>query len=375
MKRRRFLQGTIGASLALGTGFRSGRTHASPSQARLKILVLGGTGFIGPHTVRYASERGHDISIFTRGRSRSNVPGVEHLVGDRNDDLSALKGRTWDVVIDNNARDYRWVKSSTELLKDSTQHYVFISTISAYAAEKFTTGYEHFDEPYVGPPIGVTSPLSQPPEGFEMGDELPYGPTKALAERLVTDAFPGRSAIVRPGFIVGPGDPSDRFTYWPARIDRGGEVLVPGDGTDQVQFIDVRDLMEFTVRLGESSTTGVFNGVGPGTALSMAEMVHGIRAVSSSAVQFTWVPVPFLRENGVMPYVDMPIWVPGHPLNAVDHQNAKDAGLTFRPLAETAADTLSWHKTRPLDDQQNLRNGIDPAREKDVLSAWRASRA
>ena len=372
MKRRQFLSGAIGASMALGISPQVAALQGSAGARKLRILVLGGTGFIGPPTVRYAVERGHEVTIFTRS-SRSDVLGVEHLTGDRNDDLGALRGREWDVVLDNNARDYRWVKLSTEVLKNSVRQYVFISTISAYAGE--ATGYEFLDEPYDGPQIDINSPLAEPPADFEMGEELPYGPTKALSEKIVQEAFPGRSTIVRPGFIVGPGDPSDRFTYWPVRIDRGGEVLVPGDGNDEVQVIDVRDLMEFTVRLAENSTSGVFNGVGIGSRLSMAEMVYGIRAVTTSNVRFTWVPARFLRDNDVHAYSDMPIWIPGDPLSSVDNSHAQAAGLTFRPLAVTAADTLAWHKTRPQEEQDELRIGIDPDREKEVLAAWHATRA
>ncbi|MDJ0760851.1 MAG: NAD-dependent epimerase/dehydratase family protein [Woeseiaceae bacterium] len=375
MRRRDFLSGAIGASLTLNAAAAPLMQEAPATPSKLKILVLGGTGFIGPPTVRYAVERGHEVTIFSRGRSRSDVPGVRHMIGDRNNDLSALKGHHWDVVIDNNARDYRWVKLSTDLLKDSTEHYVFISTISAYAAETFSTGYALVDNPYSGPQISASSSLAQPPDGFEMGQELSYGPSKALAEKLVRAAFPGRATVVRPGFIVGPGDPSDRFTYWPARIDTGGEILVPGDGTDQIQIVDVRDLMEFTVRLAESSTFGDFNGVGPSSPLSMAEMIYGIRAVTSSRVQFSWVPISFLRGVDIRPYVDMPIWIPGDPLSSVDNSLAVDAGLTFRPLAVTAADTLAWHKERPEQERRKLRIGIDAKREKEVLRAWHESTA
>jgi len=373
MKRRQFLAGAVGAGLALGATGQLLARQVSPSGSKLRILVLGGTGFIGPPTVRYAVERGHDVTIFSRGRSRSDVPGVKHLVGDRNDDLSALQGGSWDVVIDNNARDYRWVELSTKALKDSVQHYVFISSISAYAGEAL--GYEYLDDPHTGPPVTVDSPLAQPPADFEIGQELPYGPTKALSEKIIEEAFPGRTTIVRPGFIVGPGDPSDRFTYWPVRIDRGGEVLVPGDGTDQVQIIDVRDLMEFTVRLAETSTPGIFNGVGPGSRLSMAELVYGIRSVTSSDVKFTWVPARYLRDNDIQSYTDMPIWIPGDPLSAVDNSHAQKTGLNFRPLAVTAADTLAWHKTRPQEEQDKLRIGIDAKREREVLEAWHKSQA
>ena len=373
MNRRNFIQGTgaIGAGMALGAGAQT-LTAASEGRRNMKLLILGGTGFIGPPMVRYAVERGHEVTIFTRG-SKSDVPGVEHLVGDRNDDLEALKGRTWDAVLDNNARDYRWVDLSTELLKDHAEQYMFVSTISAYAGE--ATGYEFVDKPGSIPDINAESPLAQPGPDFKPGDELPYGPTKARAEGIAHRAFPGRTTVVRPGFIVGPGDPTDRFTYWPVRIARGGEVLAPGDGNDPVQFIDVRDLCEWIVRLVENQTFGNFNGVGIGAPISMAEMLYGMRAVTSSAVRFNWVPIPFLQQHDVQPYSDMPIWIPADPLSRVDNSKAMANGLRFRTLATTAADTLAWHRTRPREAQEKLRIGIDPDREREVLTAWNASQA
>lgn len=367
MNRRYFLGGAIGAGITLSASAQS-LAATSEKRTAMKLLILGGTGFIGPPMVQYAVDRGHEVTIFTRGNSRSDVPGVEHLVGDRANDLESLKGRTWDAVLDNNARDYRWVQLTTELLKDKVDQYLFVSSISAYAGE--ATGYEYMDTPWSKPPITTKSPLAMPPEGFKMGDELEYGPTKAMSEKIAHEAFPGRATIVRPGFIVGPGDPSDRFTYWPVRIDKGGEVLAPGDGTDPVQIIDVRDLCEWIVRLAENRTFGNFNGVGIGSPLSMAGMLYGIRAVTTSNVHFNWVPVPFLREHNVESYSDMPIWIPGDPLSAVDNSLAMASSLTFRPLAVTAKDTLDWHKTRPAEEQAELRIGIKPDREKEVLAAW-----
>ena len=374
MKRRHFLKaGAVSGAASLFSPFAlSAAANTAPASPK-RLLILGGTGFIGPPMLQYAVDRGHSVTIFTRGNREPEVPGVEHLVGDRNDDLSALEGREWDVVLDNNARDYRWVQRSTELLKGAAEHYVFVSTISAYAGEAL--GYEFADGASAAPKIAVGSPLAQPPDGFNMGDELEYGPTKALAEQVAEEAFPGRTTIVRPGFIVGPGDPTDRFTYWPVRIDRGGEVLAPGDGDDQVQYIDVRDLTEWIVRLAEVGKAGVYNGVGIGSRLSMAEMLYGMRAVTSTPVSFTWVSTSFLREQGGQPYSDMPIWIPGDPLSSVDNSRALDAGLTFRPLAVTAADTLAWHKTRPAEEQQSLRIGIEAGREAEVLAAWRKRNA
>ena len=379
MNRRQFIKraGGFSGGLALGAtvplaSVASINTATKNIMAK-RILILGGTGFIGPPMLKYAVDRGHKVSIFTRGETKSSVPGVEHLVGDRKDDLSALKGRNWDVVLDNNARDYRWVKRTTALLKDRVGQYLFVSSISAYAQEK--TGYEFMDSPWTGAQIDTNSPLAMPPADFEQGQKLPYGQTKALSEKIVAEVFPGRSTIVRPGFIVGPGDKSDRFTYWPARIHQGGEVLAPGDGTDPVQIIDVRDLTEWMVRLIESGTTGVFNGVGIGSPLSMARMLYGISAVTSSNANLTWVPISFLRENDVSSYFDMPIWIPGDPLSTVDNSPAMKMGLTFRPLAVTALDTLNWHLGRPGEQQAELRIGIKPERENQVLSAWKKNQA
>lgn len=356
----------MGTSIPLVAAASTKTSTGKPAKKRL--LFLGGTGFIGPPMVRYALERGHEVTIFTRGRSKLELPGVEHLIGDRTGDLEALKGRSWDVVLDNNARDYRWVKLTTELLKDKVEHYLFVSSISAYDSEAL--GYENVDKPYSGPVINIESPLAKIPTDFVDGQELPYGQTKVMSEKLVQAAFPGRSTIVRPGFIVGPGDQTDRFTYWPVRIERGGEVLAPGDGTDPVQFIDVRDLVEWIVRLAENADYGVYNGVGLVSPPSMAEMLYGIRAVTTRDVKFTWVPIPFLRENNVQPYSDMPIWLPADPLSAVDNSFAVASGLTFRSLAVTVADTLAWHKTRPVAEQEELRTGIKADREKSVLKAW-----
>ncbi len=377
MNRRHFLTGagamSVGMALSASTQLMAASSTeiSTGKHSAKRLLILGGTGFIGPPMVRYAVDRGHEVTIFTRGKTKANIPDVEHLVGDRSGDLNALKGRTWDAVLDNNAQDYRWVKLTTELLKDRAEHYLFVSSISAYAGE--ATGYDYVDKPWTEPPINTKSPLALPPDDFNQGQELPYGQSKAMGEKLTSSAFPGRTTIVRPGFIVGPGDQSDRFTYWPARIDKGGEVLAPGDGTDPVQIIDVRDLTEWIVRLVENATHGSFNGVGIGSPLSMAEMLYGIRAVTSSRVKFTWVSIPFLRKNDIQSYSDMPIWIPGDPFSSVDNSLAITSGLTFRPLAVTATDTLEWHLTRPAEQQEELRIGIKPDREKRVLAAWHKS--
>ncbi|MEJ2205166.1 MAG: NAD-dependent epimerase/dehydratase family protein [Gemmatimonadota bacterium] len=376
--RREFLRvaGAVGAGLAFGpdlggeTGLTVGDatapTFEGPSPKRL--LILGGTGFIGPHMVRHAVARGHEVSIFTRGRTEADIPDVERLVGDRNDDLRALEGRRWDAVLDNNARDYRWVQLSTELLKDAAEHYVFVSSISAYAQEAM--GYEHKDRVLWEPVIDEDSERFSPPPGWSVGDDAHYGLTKTLGEDLAHAAFPGRATVVRPGLIVGPGDPTDRFTYWPVRIEEGGEVLAPGNRNHANQIIDQRDLTEWIVRLVEAGTTGDFNATGPATRMSMAEMLYGIRAITSAAVRFTWVGEDFLEEREVRPWSDLPAWIPGDGLMFVDVGRALDAGLTFRPLAVTARDTLEWDASRPREQRDNRRAGMSRERERELLAAW-----
>lgn len=382
LNRRDFLRsaGVVGGGLALGARAGSDapsltgpaalkdRVSINPQPAPKRILILGGTGFIGPSMVRYAVERGHDVSIFTRGRSEADLPDVERLIGDRNDDLSALEDREWDVILDNNARDYRWVQLSTETLKEAAPHYLFVSSISAYDPSELDLSDVSF--PLADPIVDEDAPVFRPGEDFVDGDEAPYGLTKALSEEIAETAFPGRTTVVRPGLIVGPGDPTDRFTYWPVRIDKGGEVMAPGTGEDATQIIDVRDLTEWIVRLAEAGTTGYFNATGPEARLSMAEMLYGIRAVTSTPSQLTFVPASFLREQEIRPWSDMPAWIPNDPISFVDVGRAVDAGLTFRPLAATARDTLDWHASRPAEERDELQAGMAPEREATVLAAW-----
>ena len=369
--RRDFLKaaGLVGAGFALG-----GASACSDDLNPKRLLILGGTGFIGPHTVRYALERGHEVSIFTRGRSDTEVPaGVEHLIGDRNDDHTALEGRTWDVVLDNNAQDYRWVQKSTELLQDAADHYVFVSSISAYEIEGF--GWEYKDRILMEPIVDENFTRISPPEGWMDGDDAPYGLMKTLSEDIVHAAFPGRATVVRPGLIVGPGDQTDRFTYWPVRIDEGGEVLAPGNPLHANQIIDQLDLTEWIVRLAENGTIGDFHGVGPDYRLTMGEMLEQIGNVVSSQFELTWVPEDFLETHGVAPWRDLPTWIPGDALMFVTYEKAVDAGLTFRPLSVTARDTLEWDKTRPAEERENRGFGWSREREREILQAWNASQA
>lgn len=343
----------------------------APARQSLRVLILGGTGFIGPHTVAYAVARGHQVTVFNRGRTQADLPdGVEQLTGDRNlGQVEALRGREWDAVLDNPTHLPFWVRDVGQVLQGRVGRYLFISTLSAYAAQGQTRIHE--DTPLMsfdGDPLGMT------PERYaEVGGGL-YGPMKAASEAESRTWFGEDAVIVRPGLIVGPLDGTDRFTYWPVRLARGGDILAPGTGNDPVQVIDVRDLAEWTVRLVEDGTRGTFNAVGPRSRLSMAEQLHGIRATLSGDLDLRihWAPAELLQQEGVRVWSEMPTWFgPDAVLSKAENKRAVAAGLTFRPLAQTTRDTLEWFRTLPADRQATLRAGIDPEKEARVLALLR----
>ncbi len=342
----------------------------------LRILILGGTGFTGPSQVRYALARGHTLTLFNRGRRPQDWPGeVEELVGDRNTgDLKSLAGREWDVCIDNPTTLPFWVRDAGQVLKGKVAQYIFISTLSVYAEEKQAGA----DETAALAEYKGADAMKETQETLRANIGALYGPLKARAEKEAETWFPGITTVIRPTLIVGPGDDSDRFTYWPVRLDRGGDVLAPGDGTDAVQFIDARDLAEWTIRMVESRTFGVFNAAGPNFEMSIQEMLLGIRAATTAGATLHWVPASFLEQQKVQPWSDMPVWVPGGPdtkgFSRRSNKRAVAAGLTFRPLAQTALDTLTWFKSLPEDRRAKLRAGIGAEREAQVLDAWRKSR-
>ena len=336
--RRDFIRTSATAAGAFGLGLAGFSACAAPSTP-MNILILGGTGFIGPHMVRYAVSRGHTVTLFNRGVTNTHLfPELEKLVGDRDGNLAALEGRRWDAVIDNSGYVPRHVRDSAELLADSGR-YLFVSSISAYkdlAPDGITEDYEvgRLEDPTVEQ---VTGPN--------------YGPLKALCEEAVQELFGDRANIVRPGYIVGPGDTTDRLTYWPVRVAMGGDVAAPGTPEDPVQFIDARDLGGWIVRMMENGVGGVFNGIGPTEPLNMGTFLDTCREVSASDAVFHWIDAEFLAEQGAF----FPIWGPrtgpSGGAHMLDISRAIAAGYTSRPLADTLRDTLEWWETLTDEDR------------------------
>ncbi|MEK7324009.1 MAG: NAD-dependent epimerase/dehydratase family protein [Chloroflexota bacterium] len=324
----------------------------------MKLLILGGTVFLGRHTVEVALARGHEVTLFNRGqRDPELFPDVEKLLGDRNGDLSALRWRKWDAVVDTCGYVPRIVRASAELLAQAVERYVFISSISVY---------HELDK---APGLDEDSPVGKlEDETVEEITGETYGPLKALCEQAAEQALPGRALNIRPGLIVGPHDPTDRFTYWPVRVAQGGGVLAPDGPNWHTQVIDVRDLAEWTIRMVEAKTTGVFNATGPDYPLTFGKVLDECKAVSGSDARFVWVDGKFLLDAGVQPWSELPLWLGGGDMT-VSVNKAIAAGLTFRPLADTIRDTLAWDATRPSDREP--RAGMKKEREEELLSQWK----
>ncbi len=366
--RRHFIKLSAGAGAGLGFGLRSTSASAEKSVKPLRILILGGTGFTGPCQVHYALVRGHKVTTFNRGKTHpGELPSeVEQLIGDRNGQLDALKGRKWDVAIDNPTTLPAWVRGAAEILKGNVERYVFTSTISVYADTS-----KGVDETAPLAKYEGADPYKETLEAMKASGYKTYGPLKALSEKEAEKWFPGKTLIIRPGLIVGPRDETDRFTYWPVRIDRGGGVLAPGTPSDPVQFIDARDLAEWTIRMAENRETGIYNATGPAEPLGIGEMLDGIKGALNSNTKFTWIPAGFLKQQKVEAWSDMPVWA-GDDLGLArtNISRAQAKGLTFHPLTETARDTLAWFKSQPQDRQSKMRAGMTPEREAEVLTAW-----
>ena len=327
----------------------------------MRVLVLGGTQFVGRHIVQAALDGGDEVTLFNRGRT---APGLfqdaEELHGDRDGGLDALVNRTWDAVIDVNGYEPHIVRQSAELLANSAQHYTFISTISVY---------EDLRQPRIDEDASLAT---MPSEGDRQG-ERSYGALKVLCEEVVTQTWPGRNTMIRPGLVVGPLDHTDRFTYWPVRVATGGEVLAPGLSERQVQFIDGRDLGAWTVSVTGRRVGGVYNATGPAHELAMGRLLDDCNAVSGANAELVWVDDDFLLAHGVEPWTDLPLWVPlrgSRPGDmAIDCSRAIAAGLTYRPLRHTIRDTLDWVDR----SGRQVQAGISRLREAELLEAWRRS--
>jgi len=374
--RREFVQLSVLAATAAGvaSAARTSSADSEKTEKPLEILVLGGTGLIGPPMVEYALARGHKLTLFNRGKTNSHLfPDVERIKGDRNDDITGLEqavagGRRWDVVIDNTASLPRWVSESAGLLSDAADLYLYTSSISAYADSSVPGADE----------TAAVGEISAEDEALVKTTKditgLNYGPLKARCEEEARNAFPGKAIVVRPGLIVGPGDYSDRFSYWPIRIFGGGEVMAPGNPDDPVQFIDCRDLGEWYIRLVEAKAIGTYNGVGPRSPMSIAGMLYGIRAAVDNEISFTWVDADFLEKHEVQPWMEMTVWVPpvgeyaGFSSSSI--QRGLDAGLSFRPLADTAKATMDYWNSLSEDRRAKPKAGLSAEKETKVLAAW-----
>lgn len=331
----------------------------------MRILVLGGTIFLGRHIVEAALARRHEITLFHRGRHGLELfPAVSRILGDRTESLDALRNLRWDVIVDTSGYVPRVVDLSAEGLRDCADLYVFISSVSVYADQATPGAVEDWALAQLGD------------ASDEVVTEDNYGALKALCEDRVASRWPDRCLLIRPGLIVGPDDPTDRFTYWPVRYAEGGEVLAPGEPERPVQFIDVRDLAEWLVRCCEDRTTGVYNAVGPAHGVSFGDLVSACQQCSNARTATTWVSERFLHENDVEPWRDLPLWLPLDSefagLDGVDGTKAWQAGLTTRSVTATVGDTMAWAvggrrgSARPV--------GMSREREAELLRRWHDQR-
>jgi len=326
----------------------------------MRILMLGGTKFVGRNIVEAALSRGHEVTLFNRGNRTDVFPELELLVGNRDGKLEALQGRTWDAVIDTSGYVPRIVNQSLQALVGSTGHYTFISTLDVY------------DEPYQEG-IDESHPVVPLVDEKEESIEVAYGALKARCEQLVRAAMPDRSLIVRCGLVAGPGDHTDRFTYWPARISRGGEVLAPGDPNAPIQFIDVRDLAAWIVRMIEAQESGTYNGTGPAEPVTLGRLLETCVHTLNPDARLIWVSDAFLQEHEVGSWIEMPLWLPSgknlHALMTLRVDRAVAKGFIHRPLADTIRDIHAWDAARAADEPRKA--GLTPEREQSLLEQWR----
>ncbi len=350
------------SSAVPGTPAAAAPAPTPPAPAPRRVLILGGTGFLGPALVERCQAMGAEVTLFNRGKTNPHLfPELEKLRGDRNDDLSALEGRDFDWVLDTSGYIPRQVEASAGLLADHAERYLFVSSISAYA---------HLGTPGAHEETGTI----EMPEPYS--EELPtyYGALKAGCERAAEAAMPGRATVVRPGLIVGPGDPTDRFTYWPVRVARGGDVLAPNAPSDPVQFIDVRDLAQFMVGTLEQGNAGIYNATGPTEPTTIGALLEACKTVTGSDATFRWAPTELLAKQEVAPWMELTVWVPTDDaefggMSQVNIAKAIGTGLQTRAPAETIADTLAWWNALPEARRNAPRAGLAPAKEQAVLAS------
>jgi 2'-hydroxyisoflavone reductase len=362
VNRRHLLESTLAAAAVYALPFG---TLAAPKP--LRLLILGGTGFIGPHFVETARARGHTLTLFNRGQRNTDLfPEIERVLGDRDGEIDGLKGRQWDAVIDNSGYVPRHVRLSADLLHGNVRRYLFISSISAYAS-------------FTKPGLDEDAPVAKlADESVEEVTGETYGGLKAVCERVVEQTYGDAATIVRPTYIVGPGDTTDRFTYWPVRVSRGRRMLAPGQPADPVQIIDVRDLATFVIDCVERDVAGRYNACSPAGAITIGDVLETSRRVTGADATFVWVPSEFLAQRELIETNAIPIWAPpdgefgGAAL--VSSARAVATGLRFRPLETTIRDTLAWHAARPTAQREQMRAGLTPEREQELLAAYATSR-
>ena len=360
--RRDFIGAAVLAAGVSATGLplfaRAGERHAADEP--LDILILGGTGFIGPHMVREAMRRGHSVTLFNRGRTNAALfPDLETIKGDRDGGLDGLKGRRWNAVIDNSGYVPRHVEDSARLLSPHCDRYVFVSTISVYRDIMAARDEDA--------PLATIAD-----ESIEEVTGETYGALKALCEkRAASEIGDDRLTILRPTFICGPGDRTDRFTYWPVRTRKGGAMLWPGTPADTIQIVDVRDLANFTIDCLEQSINGIYNAVNPPQSYSMGELLEDCRAVTAGKVEPVWIPQGFLADNGMNPGAQLPVWTGSESGLSLSGERAFAAGFHHRPERETIRDLMTWWDTLPRERRNALRAGPGVESEADVIAAFR----
>ena len=361
--RRDFIKaGVLGATAAAipGSAVSDGHSKQQKDTKSLEILILGGTGFIGPHMVREALRRGHSVTLFNRGRTNNTLfPDLETIKGDRDNGLDGLVDRKWDAVIDNSGYVPRHVQDSAKLLAPNCDRYLFISTCSVYASFEVVNDEDS--------PVGKLDD-----ETVEEITGETYGPLKALCEkRAAAEIDADKFTILRPTYICGPGDHTDRFSYWPIRTRQGGEMLWPGKPQDKVQIVDVRDLANFTIDCLDQGISGTYNMVNPKDSYSIGDLLEDSRAVTTADVDPVWVDEAFLTEQGVMAGRDMPVWHGAMGDNGFVGERAQEAGFRDRPERETIRDLLTWWDTLPAERNAQPKAGLSAEREAEVIAAWK----